>query len=266
MQGTIPAPAKGRTRLLITDDIIDQLGHDDELELLGSTIALERYRDVVIRLRDAGWRRILVVTDHGFIHWPGSDEKRATPPIAGPVYRSRRVLAYPASIDLPGPYALSLGGQLKILPARGASCWSAYGGLGYFHGGASLQEWVIPCIKIEWPQTAQPVNVIIQPLEHVLSVRPRVIVHVERESMFIEDALPRHIEIVIRHGSERRILFRSAQTEITPSQDQVAISLRMTPGADAPWDTPLQIEVRDALTEEVLTTTDSVLRARLDEW
>ena len=40
---------------------------------------------------------------------------------------------------------------------RGAASFQTYGGLGYFHGGASLQEWIIPCLQIEWPVKAQPV-------------------------------------------------------------------------------------------------------------
>jgi len=266
LRGRIPAPAKNRSRICIADDIIDQLGHDDELEMLGTGIALERYRDLVMQLRDAGWRHILVVTDHGFIHWSGSTEKRVAPPLPGAAYRSRRALAYPLETTLTEAAALAPGGRWKILAARGASSWSAYGGLGYFHGGASLQEWIIPCVRVEWPSQARPVGVSIQSIKYILSARPKVGLNVERGSIFIEDALPRYVIVVILHAQQRTALFRSEQIEVNPAQDQVAVTLRLTPGAAARWDAPLLIVVRDALTEEVLAEAPSTLRTQLDEW
>lgn len=266
IRGTTPAPAGARPRLVVTDATIDQLGHDDELERLGSSIVLERYREAIIRLRDSGWLRILIVTDHGYIHWSGNAERRLQPPVAGPAYRSRRALAYPPSTSLCEPHGLAPGGQWKVVPSPGATCWSAYGGLGYFHGGASLQEWIIPCVRIDWPLKAQPVSVSLQPLERILSAQPRVSLSVDRGSLLLEDALPRHVDVVIRHRESRAILFRSAQIEVTPDQTQLSVPLRLTSGATADWEAPLRIEVRDAMTEDVLDAGDSVLRVRLDDW
>jgi serine/threonine protein kinase len=265
-RGQIPAPAKNRKRLVVTDMAIDQLGHDDELERLGSSAIIDRYREAIMRLRDSGWLRVLIVTDHGYIHWSGSDERRLQPPISGPAYRSRRALAYPAHTSISDTHVSTPGGQWKVVPAPGAACWSAYGGLGYFHGGASLQEWIIPCVQIDWPTTAQPVQVSLQPLMHVLSVKPRIVLNIERTSLLLEDTLPRQIDVIIRHATSRVILFRSAQTEVTPGQSQIAVTLRLTPGGTAEWEAPLRIEVRDALTEELLDAVDSSLRVHLDDW
>ncbi len=266
VRGQVPKPEKGRMSVVITDDLIDQLGHDDELEMMGSGPALERYRTAITQLRDAGWRRVLVVTDHGYIHWAGNDDKRLPPPAPGVAYRSRRTLAYPVSTTLAEPHVLASGSGWRVLPARGTASWSAYGKLGYFHGGASLQEWIIPAIQIEWPTKAQPVHVIIQSVKHILSAQPRLTLRVERSSMFVEDALPRHVEVLIRHASERTILFRSTHLQITPNQESVTTVLRRTPSATAPRDTALRIEVRDTLTEEVLDAIDGMLAIDLDDW
>jgi Protein kinase domain/PglZ domain len=266
VRGQIPQPGKGRMAVVITDDLIDQLGHDDELELIGSGPALERYRTAITQLRDAGWRRVLIVTDHGFIHWAGSDEKRLAPPLPGAPYRARRALAYPISTQLAEPHVLAPGGAWRVLPARGPASWTAYGKLGYFHGGASLQEWIIPCVQIAWPTTAKPIHVTVRPVKHILSAQPRLTLRVERDSLFVEDALPRHIEVLIRHASSRVILFRSAQLEIAPDQESVGVALRRTSNATAPRDTIVRIEVRDTLTEEVIDATDSVLAVDLDDW
>lgn len=267
IRGQVPQPGKGRKAIVITDDLIDQLGHDDELELIGGELALDRYRTAIIQLRDAGWRRVLVVTDHGYIHWAGTDEKRPAPPIPGAVYRSRRVLAYPTGVSLAEPHALTADGLWRVLPARGASAWSAYGKLGYFHGGASLQEWIIPCLQIDWPAQADPVAVMVQPpTRGILSAQPRVTLRVGRTSLFAEDALPRYIEVLIRHATSRAILFRSGQLEVTPQQETLSVTLRQTPNATATRDTALRIEVRDTLTEEVIDATESVLGIDLDDW
>jgi len=252
--------------VVITDDLIDQLGHDDELELIGSGPALDRYRTAITQLRDAGWRRVLIVTDHGYIHWAGNDEKRQAPPIPGAPYRARRALAFPIATQLAEPHVLAPGGAWRVLPARGPASWSAYGKLGYFHGGASLQEWIIPCVRIEWPATAKPIQLTLQPVKHILSAQPRLTLRVERDSLFVEDALPRHVEVLIRHAASRLILFRSVHLEIPPDQESVAVSLRRTPSATAPRDTAVRIEVRDTLTEEVIDTIDSLLAIDLDDW
>lgn len=266
LQGRIPKPGGTLQRLLITDAIIDRLGHDDELEGLGAGIALTRYRTLIGQLRDANWRHICIVTDHGYITWSGSTEKRQPPPLPGALYRSRRALAYPAKLTLAEPHALAPGGDWRILTARGASSWSAYGGLGYFHGGAALQEWIIPCVQVGWPGTAQPVGARLQPLAFVLSAQPKIVLLMARTSLFAEDWLSRHVEVLIRHASNRAILFRSSQVELTPNQEQRSVTLKQQAGATAEWDAPLRIEVRDVSTEETLDETPSLLRVRLDEW
>ncbi|GAB4212943.1 MAG: hypothetical protein OHK0022_49430 [Roseiflexaceae bacterium] len=266
LRGQVPQPGKGRQVLVISDDLIDQLGHDDELELLGSNLAIERYRNAIGLLRDAGWRRVLVVTDHGYIHWAGSDQRPQPLPAPGPAYRSRRALAYPVSAGLAAPLVLAPGGGWQVLPARGAASWSAYGKLGYFHGGASLQEWIIPCIQIEWPSHAQPVGVSMQKVPRILSAQPRMLLRAEYQSMFAEDVLPRDVEVLIRDAASRVILFRSPHLRITPRDEPLPVVLKQVEGVVAPRDTPLQIEVRDTQTEAVIDAMDSLLAIDLDDW
>lgn len=69
----------------------------------------------------------------------------------------------------------------------------------------------------------------LQPLERVLSAQPRVVLTVERGSLLLEDTLPRHVDVIIRHRETRAILFRSAQIEVTPDQT------RFRPLFDATW-------------------------------
>src|SRR6266487_1637327 len=232
--GNVPAPQAKRSRLVVFDDLIDKLGHDEELEAMGSDQVMQRYLTAIEHLRDRGWLRVLVVTDHGFIHWPGSEERHISPPVAGPAYSSRRALAYPEQVKLSGPQGLAPGGKWRIVVPSGAACFRAYGGLGYFHGGASLQEWIIPCIKIEWPQKASPVNVRIQPIEQILSLRPKIILEIERDGMFIEDTIARQVEVRLLDTRQKTILFHSASKTITPDLEQVSITLQPVEDEDEP--------------------------------
>src|SRR5207245_10917299 len=96
--GVIPEPRGKRSRLVVFDDLIDKLGHDEELEAMGSDQVMQRYLTAIEHLRDKGWLRVLVVTDHGFIHWPGSDERSVPPPVAGPVHSAPRAQSSPESV------------------------------------------------------------------------------------------------------------------------------------------------------------------------
>jgi PglZ domain len=267
-QGTVPSPHAKRSRLVVFDDLIDKLGHDEELEAMGSDQVMQRYLTAIEHLRDKGWLRVLVVTDHGFIHWPGSEERNVPPPVAGPVYSSRRALAYPEHVKLSGPQGLAPGRKWRIAVPSGAASFRAYGGLGYFHGGASLQEWIIPCIKIEWPQKASPVNVKIQPIEQILSLRPKIILEIERDGMFIEDTIPRQVEVKLLDAQRKTVLFHSEPKTITPDHEQIVIVLQPTDdeNAQAERGTPLTIEVRDWRTKEVIATEHTILMVPLENW
>lgn len=266
LSGTVPRPGVGRTRLVAYDAAIDTLGHDDELETQGSGRILDRYLAAIRRLRDHGWLRILLVTDHGYIHWSGSEERGVPPPAPGPAYLSRRAAAYPLGVALDGPSGLAPGGRWRVAVPRGAASFRAYGGLGYFHGGASLQEWIIPCVGIEWPLQARPLTVHLLPVEQVVSQRPRVALQVARPSLLIEEGLPRQVDVVIRHAQQRTILFRAEGVQVTPDQERISVSLRVEEGVTAERGTPLRIEARDRATEEILDQADSVLMIELGAW
>jgi hypothetical protein len=266
LAGHVPTPARGRVRLILYDDAIDKLGHDDELEGMGASTVTERYLTVIQQLRDAGWLRILVTTDHGYIHWYGGTENNTPLPAPNPAYKSRRALAYPVDVVLSGPQGLAPGGRYRVAVPRGAASFQTYGGLGYFHGGASLQEWIIPCLQIEWPVKAQPVGVHIEPLRGVLSLRPRITLAIVRPSLLIEDALPRPVEVLVRDATQNTILFRSAARQVTPGEQQASVELKPSPGVTAERGMPVRIEVRDAHTEEVLDNVTSTLLVALDDW
>ncbi len=264
--GDMPSPTRELPYLIIHDAILDRMGHDDELEHQGHPQILQRYINVVERLREAGWHRILVVTDHGYILWPSSEEKDAKLPAPDPTYKSRRAIAYPIATNILGPQALAPGGSWRIAFPWGAASFRAYGGLGYFHGGASLQEWIIPCITVVWPSQAKPLDLVLDPLEKILTQRPRVRLNVVSSSLLIEEDLPRKAEVLIRDAGQHTILFRSEQVLVKPSEGQVSVTLVVAKGSVASRGNALHIEVRDASTEEVLDRKESTLSIELTGW
>lgn len=277
--GNIPKPQDGYSRLVVFDDMIDKLGHDEELEAIGTEQVQQRYMTIIDRLRDNGWLHVLIVTDHGFIHLPNSEYLRVSPPLANPVYSSRRALAYPASVSFPGSQGLAPGGKWRIAVPSGAACFRTYGGLGFFHGGASLQEWIVPCIKVEWPSHGKPVNVVIQPIEKILSRRPKIVLHIDRGGTSIEDALARDVEISIKTKDLGQTLFEAKNITLTPDQDQVPITLweyeekekRLnysdeSASVKAERGTELVIEVRDTQSQNTLTTETTILMVTLEDW
>lgn len=266
LSGEIPAPQANLRRLIVYDGAIDRQGHDKFL-LQGSKSIIKRYLDAIEHLRDHGWRRILVVTDHGFIHWAGTQEHHVAFPQPNPVYRSRRAAAYPSATALEGAQAQAPGGKWKIGFPRGAACFQTYGGLGYFHGGASLQEWIIPCIAVTWPQTAAPVGVTVDPIARILSQRPKVTLTISTERLLPEDNIPRQVEVIVRHAATHAILFRS-RTSVTASGEeaQIEVIVETVAGASADRNTPLLIQARDPRTEMPIAETTSTLMIELGGW
>ena len=59
--------------IFLFGDEFDTQGHEGELALSGAEIYLERYAQVIRKLRDAGYGRIFLTTDHGYFHYiPGA--------------------------------------------------------------------------------------------------------------------------------------------------------------------------------------------------
>jgi hypothetical protein len=266
LAGKIPLPDAKRIRLVIYDDAIDKLGHDDELEAMGGSVIVERYLKVIEGLKRAGWQRIAMLTDHGYIHWSDSQEQSVPLPLPNPAYSQRRAAAYPADTKLKGPQGLAPGGKWRIAVPRGASSFRAYGGLGYFHGGASLQEWITPCVLVEWPSRAQPVRVTLEPTDKILGQRPLISLRVALDPVPIEDMLARQVEIVIRKATDRSLLFRSGAITVTPDRETVPVPLQAVDGAEAERGTKLLIEARDTHTEEVLDGRSSTLMIEMTGW
>jgi len=126
---------------------LDRRGHD-----LGARL-VEHLDDevsrIVARIRelvDAGWERLEVVTDHGWMLLPGGMEKVELPPATAEVKKGRCArLKDGAVVDVPTvPWFWDPGVRIALAP--GATCFEA--SKEYEHGGVSPQECVVPRLTV----------------------------------------------------------------------------------------------------------------------
>ena len=145
---------------------------------------------------------MLVVTDHGFIHWTASEEKSIAVPRLSPAFASRRAPPIRRARP-PGPSALAPRGQVarrrgqgrlqlpclwraRLLPRRGFAT-----GVGH----PVREDRVAAERQAGW-------NRVRSLLPQVLGQRPRVTLDVVRSSILIEESIPRQVDVVVRDAAE----------------------------------------------------------------
>ena len=126
---------------------LDKLGHSLQAKLAAQidehiALLLERIESLL----DAGWREVRVVTDHGWLWLPGG-----LPKVDLPKYLTRSRWARCASIEgdstvrVPTvPWYWNAAERVAVGP--GIACFGA--GNEYAHGGLSLQESLIPVLRV----------------------------------------------------------------------------------------------------------------------
>ena len=139
---TLKRPSKARRMIAVHSADFDR--HDGELQLTGAEEHLESYVQAIRRLRDYGYSRVIVTTDQDFFHWDPEEHEIEEKPGGELLWLSRWAMV---GRDLSHPHALHLRvpcSDLEVMVPRGMNSFKTYGGLEFFHGGATLQELVIP--------------------------------------------------------------------------------------------------------------------------
>lgn len=131
---------------------IDSAGHATKGARFESVIdgLLDRVATRITDLLDAGWARVVVVTDHGFLY-PARPATRVELPLAvteGEVSRKPRVARLREGAPEPGfpTAAWTWDPSVRMVSAPGAAAFEA--GVRYEHGGLSPQECVIPVVAV----------------------------------------------------------------------------------------------------------------------
>ncbi|MBI4602609.1 MAG: hypothetical protein HY721_11680 [Planctomycetes bacterium] len=258
--------------LFVLGDELDVDGHEGQLKLTGSEEHLERYARCVRRLREAGFATVAVVTDHGFFHWdPEAHEKDLARPEGEVRFEARRAMA---GHDLRHGSALCLkvtASDLDCSVPRGVAVFKTHGGLGYFHGGATLQELVIPVVVARWPRKARKIAVTLKPIAQITALSQRVELQPERVKDLVGhvDQNVTGLQVVVKVVDRKSgaVLLRSkAAVLVEPGADSVALELSRVEGTSAHAGAALDLQAMDADNEEVLDRCEVTLKIELDEW
>jgi len=260
--------------LVVEGAEFDTAGHDGSLKLDGADDYLDRYTAAIRRLRDAGYSRVIIVTDHGFFHWqPEPNEIEEDKPEGERLWTSRRVvvgrnLSHKTAIPVP----VSSSGLTAMVP-RSVNAFRTYGGLGFFHGGATLQELIIPVIQVHWPQRAKKVNVVLKPVGVITSEMPRVQIEPGAEGqqkLIGSDAnlLSRKVLVKVKDSQTGKVIFRNNDAvTIDPAGGIQVIALSLVGASSAPpFGSKLRVVVLDADDEEILASEEVELRVEIDEF
>ncbi|MCC7365287.1 MAG: BREX-1 system phosphatase PglZ type B [Dehalococcoidia bacterium] len=132
----------GHTRGVGLARQVDQLVADVEARIVG--------------LVDEGWRRVVVVTDHGFLLLPGGLPKVELPLHLADIRKGRCARMKTSSIPEQQTVPWHWDGAVRFAVAPGIACFEA--GKEYEHGGLSPQECVTPVLEVTRRDSELPIN------------------------------------------------------------------------------------------------------------
>ena len=163
---------------------LDKLGHSLQGELAGHVedqidLLLER----IEALFEAGWREVLAVTDHGWLWLPGGLPKIDLPKYLTASRWARCAAVKDGSaVDVP-TVRWHWNAQERVAVAPGIGCFVA--GNEYAHGGLSLQESLVPVIRVTADKAAAKTKAKIAEV-HWAGLRCRVRVEVVQPDASID--------------------------------------------------------------------------------
>lgn len=266
----LSAKTLGRLVFVFADELDD---HDCWLKPIGLDAQLERYASAVRRLRAAGYNTLQVVTDHGSFYWePAPDEKDSEKPSGELFFISRRAIV---GRELRHSTALCLsvpGSDLQCCVPRSVNSFKTYGRIGFFHGGATLQELVTPVLTVRWPRKAKKTNVVLKPISQITSLAQRVeVAPAAAQTGFFdsvdETLVTRSIRIKVCDRTTGRTLFRSkTPAQIDPGGGAVSIELAKVAEAEAQAGIDVDVIVEDADNDELLERRLVTLKIELNDW
>lgn len=134
---------------------LDHYGHEHGLRLARDMGAqLDQVVERVAELCDAGWKRIRIVTDHGWLLVPGGLPKSDLPKHQTETRWGRCAVLKDSAHGTPLTFGWDWCKDVQVAYAPGVSNFIA--GAEYAHGGISLQECLVPILQLECAAAAGP--------------------------------------------------------------------------------------------------------------
>lgn len=204
--------------------------------------------DGVEKLLGAGYARVVVIPDHGFVLVPREHDPRRVEARAGDgtTARARRyIIGRPADSEAMARVPLErLGwrGTGAVAFPRGLAVVSLPGEVPrFFHGGPMPQEAAVLTLVCRRPEAAAPVAVRLAGPEHIDTTLPRFVLEGGYEELLSQ---PRRVRVVVK--LEDRVVGESEAVEVRAGQ-QAEVGVRLER-----YGRHIDVLVEDVETREVL--------------
>lgn len=127
---------------------LDHYGHAHGIRLARDMdIQLQQVCERVAELQQAGWKKLRIVTDHGWLLMPGGLPKSELPKHQTETRWGRCAVLKDTAYSTALTFGWSWCADVLVAYAPGASSFVA--GSEYAHGGLSLQECLVPVVTLE---------------------------------------------------------------------------------------------------------------------
>jgi hypothetical protein len=127
---------------------LDHYGHAHGVRLARDLDAqLAQVLERIFELQQAGWKRLRIVTDHGWLLMPGGLPKSELATHQTATKWGRCAVLKENAHGTPLTFGWSWCDAVQVAYAPGVSCFIA--GIEYAHGGLSLQECLVPVLWLE---------------------------------------------------------------------------------------------------------------------
>lgn len=128
---------------------LDHYGHEHGLRLARDMeTQLDQVVERVAELRDAGWKRIRIVTDHGWLLMPGGLPKSELAKHQAETRWGRCAVLKDSAHGTPLTFGWDWCKDVQVAYAPGVSSFIA--GADYAHGGISLQECLVSVLQVDF--------------------------------------------------------------------------------------------------------------------
>jgi hypothetical protein len=140
---------------------LDHYGHEHGVRLARDmTTQLDQVVERITELADAGWKRIRVVTDHGWLLLPGGLPKSELAKHQAETRWGRCAVLKDSAHGTPLTFGWDWCKDVQVAYAPGVTNFIA--GADYAHGGLSLQECLVPVLQLECVVAGPAATVMIQ--------------------------------------------------------------------------------------------------------
>jgi hypothetical protein len=250
---------------------LDCLGHDSgllnlSLNYLGEYIS--GLSKTIKRLVIAGIEEIHIVSDHGFLIIEDILEADKIPldKQSSILYAGHRcIVGKNLPEDLGVIFDLPDSEGLKFCTPQGTGMFKKSGKNEFIHGGVSLQEMVVPHIKITLKKIQPKYGAKIKAPEavHNLIFEIEILRAIPGEGLMFGS--PRYLEIRGFLGNDEIIRQTEPDYVINEANEHLIIRIRIKPGTKFKYGDVLRLELRDADTGELLDSVEVRIEVESNE-